>query len=269
MPRAVFRVLAKLSLCIAASAAASLPAAAQPASDPDAQHKADLIVAYRILVNEGILDSFGHISVRSAKDPNVFFMPRAMPPALVSLDDLMELRVADSQPVDPKGRRVNGERYIHGEIYKARPDANCVMHTHTTAGVSVASLEGGLSQSNFYSAQLHDMVAYHEFEGITETADESERIARELADKAVLILRNHGLLAWGGSLPEAFGVMYSLQRACDTQIAASAAGSINRISAAAMELSRQEFIANEPRACQLLFDAMVRQLDLPAIDYRS
>ena len=69
----------------AALAVASPPAGAQTtAGDPDAERKADLITAYKILVNEGILDSFGHVSVRSAKDPNVFFMPRAMPPALVS-----------------------------------------------------------------------------------------------------------------------------------------------------------------------------------------
>ena len=98
-----------------------LAAAQGTTSDPDAERKADLVTAYKILVNENILDSFGHITVRSAKDPNVFLMPRAMPPSLVSEADILELRVSDSQPIDPKGRRVNGERYIHGEIYKARP----------------------------------------------------------------------------------------------------------------------------------------------------
>ena len=125
--------LARLSISVVILAVACSPAAAQAAADVDAQHKADLVAAYRILVNEGILDSFGHVSVRSAKDPGIFIMPRAMPPALVSLDDLMELRVSDSQPIDPKGRRVNGERYIHGEIYKARADVMAVIHAHSQA----------------------------------------------------------------------------------------------------------------------------------------
>src|SRR5215207_2225870 len=129
---ALTRLLISVATLIAALAVVSPPAGAQTtAGDPDAQRKADLIVAYKILVNEGILDSFGHISVRSSKDPNIFFMPRAMPPALVSQDDLLEVRVSDSQPVDPKGRRVNGERYIHGEIYKARPDVMSVIHSHS------------------------------------------------------------------------------------------------------------------------------------------
>jgi hypothetical protein len=131
--------LARIQISVATLAVASSLAGAQTTTgDPDAQRKADLITAYRILVNEGILDSFGHVSVRSSKDPNFFFMPRAMPPALVSQDDLMELRVSDSQPVDPKGRRVNGERYIHGEIYKARPDVMSVIHSHSQAVIPLS-----------------------------------------------------------------------------------------------------------------------------------
>src|SRR5277367_5399242 len=99
----------------------------RPAADPDWQAKQDLVAAYKILVNEGILDSFGHVSIRSAKNPNIFIMPSAMPPSLVTSDDLLELNVADSQPIDAGDRRVNGERYIHGEIFKARPDVMSII----------------------------------------------------------------------------------------------------------------------------------------------
>jgi len=74
--------------------------------------------------------------------------------------------------------------------------AHCVMHTHTTAGVAVACLQGGLQQTNFYSAQLHNMVAYHDFEGITIHADEGPRVLKSIGHKPAVILRNHGLLAW-------------------------------------------------------------------------
>ena len=82
-----------------------ISATAQQRSDADDGLKEDLVTAYKILVNEGILDSFGHVTVRSAKNPNVFLMPRAMPPALVTINDILEVNVADSQPIDPKGRR--------------------------------------------------------------------------------------------------------------------------------------------------------------------
>ena len=83
---------------------------AQGRADTDKERKADLVSAYRILVNENILDSFGHVTVRSAGNPDVFLMPRAMPPSLVTAEDVLELRVEDSQPIDARGRRVNGER---------------------------------------------------------------------------------------------------------------------------------------------------------------
>ena len=85
--QALRRFLISAAILLVASPQAG---AQTPTGDPDAERKADLITAYKILVNEGILDSFGHITVRSAKDPNIFLMPRAMPPALVSLDDILE-----------------------------------------------------------------------------------------------------------------------------------------------------------------------------------
>ena len=99
----------------------------------NAQRIEDLVTAYKILLNEDVLDSFGHVSVRSATDPDRFLMPYALPPSLVRIEDIIEYQVADSQPVDPAGRKVNGERYIHGEIYKARADVQAVIHSHSQA----------------------------------------------------------------------------------------------------------------------------------------
>ena len=133
------RVLVGVWMSIVALVVGAQIARAQGVTaDPNGERKQDLVTAYKILVNEGILDSFGHVSVRSAKDPNIFLMPWAMPPSLVSLDDIVELRVSDSQPIDPKGRRVNGERYFHGEIYKARPDVMSVIHSHSQAVIPLS-----------------------------------------------------------------------------------------------------------------------------------
>lgn len=94
----------------------------QPVPETNEQRIAELIIASHILENEKVLDSFGHVSVRSVTNPNRFFMPRAMPPALVSAADIVELDL-DCKPVDPNAPRTNGERFIHGEIYKARSGA--------------------------------------------------------------------------------------------------------------------------------------------------
>jgi hypothetical protein len=100
--------------------------------DSDEQRIADLVVASRILVQEGVLDSFGHVTVRSLNNPNHYFMPRAMPPALVTAKDIVELNL-DSVPIDANAPRTNGERFIHGEIYRVRPDVGAIVHSHSPA----------------------------------------------------------------------------------------------------------------------------------------
>jgi len=209
----MLRTLARLSACVATLVAASLPASAQTAGgDPDAQRKADLIVAYKILVNEGILDSFGHVSVRSAKDPNVFFIPRAMPPALVSLDDLLEVRVSDSQPIDPKGRRVNGERYIHGEIYKARADVMSVIHSHSQAVIPLSltpiKMKPVIAQAGF----LPPATPTFEVREVRKAGDRGMQVtdstrgaalARTLSSHPVALMRGHGEVVVGSSVKQA------------------------------------------------------------------
>ena len=111
-----------IALCSAAAAQPSVAPEHRPTQgDSDEQRITDLVVASRMLVQEGVLDSFGHVTVRSLKNPNRYFMPRAMPPALVTGNDIVELDL-DSVPIDANAPRTNGERFIHGEIYQVRPD---------------------------------------------------------------------------------------------------------------------------------------------------
>ncbi len=98
------------------------------------------------------------------------------------------------------------------------------MHVHTTAGMAVAASAQGLQTSNFYAAQLAGRVAYHDFEGITVHADEGPRLVQAVGNKPAVILRNHGLLAWGATLPTAFYTLWALQRACEVQVASAALG---------------------------------------------
>ena len=99
-----------------------------PGVDPVAIE--DLVLANHILANEKVLDGFGHVSIRDPRNPNRYLMSRSVAPATVTADDIMEYDL-DSKPVDAKGRGSYKERFIHGEIYKVRPDVNAVIHSHS------------------------------------------------------------------------------------------------------------------------------------------
>lgn len=114
---------------------------------------------------------------------------------------------------------------IHSAVHMSRPDVRCVMHTHTVAGMAVAALESGLLPISMYAIGYHDRVAYHDFEGPSLDLTERERLAANLGNKNVLILRNHGLLTCGETIAQAFVRMYRLQRACEIQVAAQGTGS--------------------------------------------
>jgi hypothetical protein len=130
----------------------------EPAADSDEQRIEDLVIACHICANEGVMDSFGHLSVRSVKNRERFFMSRALAPAQVSVADIMEFDMGGN-PVDPQGRRANGERFIHSEIYKARPDVQAVIHSHSPAvlpfGIAGVSLKPVIAQAGFLPLDTH------------------------------------------------------------------------------------------------------------------
>ena len=113
---------------------------------------------------------------------------------------------------------------IHSAIHMMRHDVGCVMHTHTLAGMAVAALECGLLPISMYALGYDGAVAYHDFEGPSLDREERARLAADLGDQNVLILRNHGLLTCGESVAQAFVRMYRLERACQVQLAAQATG---------------------------------------------
>src|SRR5665647_48527 len=125
----LFAVCALISLCAGGAAAQQAPASAGAV---DAQLIDDLVAANRILADQGVLDGWGHVSVRHPRDPNRFLLSRSRAPELVSADDIMEFDL-DSNPVESKGRPLYTERFIHGEIYKTRPDVMAIVHTHAPA----------------------------------------------------------------------------------------------------------------------------------------
>ncbi len=177
---------------------------------------AETVTAYRILVNEVVLDGFGHISVRSPAAPGRFFMPRAMPPSLVTVEDFLELDVETSQPVDASGRRVNGERYLHGEIFKARPDVNAIVHAHsystiplTLAGIAMqpVMVQAGFMPLSVPTFELRTVRGAGRGLQITDPG-RGEALAAVLGPHPVALLARHGVVIVGPSIVHA--TVYSI-----------------------------------------------------------
>jgi len=250
---------------------AKRPVKDAPMTDAERSARVELAAAYRIFNLLGWTEMiFNHITVR-VSGPEVRFLinPFGLHYSEVKASNLVLIDI-EGNPVRETEWPVNRAGFvIHSAIHGAIPQAHCVMHTHTTTGIAVACLEQGLSPDNFYGAMLVGQVAYHEFEGITVEAGERERLVRDIGDKPALILRNHGLLAWGPSVSEAFLMLWTLQRACDVQIAASRAGAVRRVRPEVFAQTVREGGPAEKRTCDDTFAALQRQIDAIDPSYRD
>jgi ribulose-5-phosphate 4-epimerase/fuculose-1-phosphate aldolase len=229
-----------------------------------------LAACYRIFAMLGWTEMiYNHITIRlpdsvSGDDKQFLINPFGLHYSEVTASNLVKINLkgdildGSKFPVNPAGF------VLHSTLHDGIDGAHCVMHTHTTAGVAVASLKDGLSQSNFYSAQLHDMVAYHDFEGITVHMEEGPRVLKSIGNKRAVILRNHGLLSWGGTLPEAFAILWTLQRACEIQMATLSMGQplpVPEAVAAKCTRDSLQFDQKHGGAGVDVFDALTRQVD--------
>lgn len=241
------------------------------------QARVQLAACYRVFAMLGWTEMiYNHITLRlpasvSGADKQFLINPFGLHYSEVTASNLVKIDLQgrvlgeSRHPVNPAGFTV------HAAIHDGIEGAHCVMHTHTTAGVAVACLQGGLSQSNFYSAQLHDMVAYHDFEGITIHAEEAPRLLKSIGSRPAVILRNHGLLAWGGTLAQTFAVLWTLQRACEIQLATLSMGQPIAVPTAIAAKCTRDALQFNPNhgAGQDVLDALVRQVDRLDPSYRQ
>jgi ribulose-5-phosphate 4-epimerase/fuculose-1-phosphate aldolase len=239
----------------------------------EAELRVQLAACYRVFHLLGWTELiYNHITVRIPGPERHFLInPFGLHYSEVKASNLVKIDlegrvIGDSTwPVNPAGF------VLHSAIHQGIEGAHCVMHTHTTAGCAVACSQAGLSMDNFYSAQLHDRVAYHDFEGITVHADEGPRVIRSIGQRPAVILRNHGLLAWGDTLPYTFAVLWTLQRACEIQVAGAALGPTLAIPEAAQRKASQDALQFDPRrgGGRDVFAALVRMVDRADPSYRD
>ncbi len=171
----------------------------------------DLVIAYRILAEHGIIDAYGHISVRSSSNPERFWMARSVAPELVTEADMMEFDM-DSQPVDAQGRSPVNERFIHGEVYKLRPEVMAVVHNHSPSVIPFSCTNTALQPIFHMSAFIGLGVPNWEIREARAGTDMlvrdsylGESLARKLDQHPAALMRGHGAVVVGESLAIAIG----------------------------------------------------------------
>lgn len=246
----------------------------EPADQTEAELRVQLAACYRIFAMMGWTELiYNHITLRVPGPERHFLInPFGLHYSEVTASNLIKIDLQGNIVSAPSGHIVNPAGFVlHSAIHDAIPDAHCVMHVHTTAGTAVASSEAGLSMDNFYSAQLYGRVAYHDFEGITVHADEGPRVIRSIGDKPAVILRNHGLLTWGPTLPLAFTWMWTLNRACEIQVAGAGLGPTRRIPDDVQRKCHEDALQFNPQygGGRDVFEAMMRLVDRIDPPYRD
>jgi ribulose-5-phosphate 4-epimerase/fuculose-1-phosphate aldolase len=192
-------------------------AAPDSAGPPDPALLDDLVAANRILAAEGVVDGYGHVSVRHDKNPNRYLIARSMAPELVTAADILELDL-DSVPVNLGNRKMYLERFIHGEIYKARPDVISIVHHHSPAvipfGVTQVPLKPVYHMASFVGLGV-PVFEIREAGGITDMLVSKPELGRALAatlgDKPAALMRGHGAVVVGRSIMESVGRSIYLQ----------------------------------------------------------
>ena len=192
----------------------------------------------------------------------------------VTASNLVKIDV-DGNVVDTSGHGVNFAGFIiHSAIHMTRSAENhVVMHTHTRAGMAVAAGEDGVLPISMFSTVFHNRIGYHEYEGASLYPDERERIVASLGPHKAMILRNHGLLAVGRTVPECFLRLYRLERACQIQVDAAAAGRLHLIpdgvaNRSSNDLDSYQGMQDKPEG-EIEFDALMRKLDRTDDGYKN
>ena len=168
---------------------------------------------------------FGHLTARVPGPEKHFLInPYGLMYDEINASNLVKINL-EGKKVEESDWEVNPAGFIiHSAVHSSKSHAHCVMHTHTNAGMAMAALKKGLINIDFSGSAFHNRVAYHDFEGVTLRQDECKRIADDLGEKSIMVLKNHGLLTTGETVAEAFMKLYTLESACKVQLLTRACG---------------------------------------------
>ena len=232
--------------------------------------RVDLAACYRLVAMYGMSDLiFTHISAKlphsvSGDAPQFLINPYGLMFDEITASSLIKIDMAGNQ-ITPSEFSVNRAGFvIHSTIHDARHDAACVLHTHSRAGVAVSAQKAGLLPISQQATLMMSSLSYHDYEGLAVHDDERDRLKADMGESNYLILRNHGLLTVGKTVPDTFLAMYFLECACQIQISAQAGGEITQVSQKVLDgvstaVKLQQ--SNNVSAGALAWPALLRRLD--------
>lgn len=197
-------------------------------SEQEWEARVNLAACYRLVDHYDMCDMiYNHISLRVPGEDETFLInPFGLMYAEITASSLLKVDIDGRILYNPwDDYSINKAGYvIHSALHAANPDIDCVIHTHTPDGMAISALKCGLLPIT-QTAMRFGKVAYHDYEGVAVDEDERERLVQDMGDAEVMILRNHGLLAIGQTVQQAFNNIYRIERACRTQIKAMSCNS--------------------------------------------
>jgi ribulose-5-phosphate 4-epimerase/fuculose-1-phosphate aldolase len=246
----------------------------QRVSEDEWEMRCDLAAAYQLAALFQWTDLiYTHFSARVPGTEHLLINPFGLMFDEVVASNLVKIDKDGNVIDDPTGLGINYAGFvIHGCVHEARPEINCVLHTHTRPGIAVSAQERGLLPLSQHSLRVYGMITYHDYEGIARDLDERARLTADLgASSRAMILRNHGLLTLGRTVCEAVELMYYLDRACQIQVDALAGGhaDVRLISEQAAQKSFRQFERPDSLDAEREWPALLRLLDRRGIPYRQ
>ena len=250
------------------------PAVRERVSKEEWQVRVDLAAAYQLAAQFRWTDLiYTHFSARVPGTEDILINAYGLMFDEITASNLVRIDLAGKILDDPLDYGINQAGYvIHSCVHRARPEINCVIHTHTRAGVAVSAMKCGLLPISQHAMRVQAEVTYHDYEGIALDMDEQTRMARDLGRTSkAMVLRNHGLLALGETVREAFEVMYYLDCACQIQIDAMAGGIQNVLlmSDGAATTADRQFHRDDRPSLHKDWPALLRMLERRGVDYRQ
>jgi ribulose-5-phosphate 4-epimerase/fuculose-1-phosphate aldolase len=235
--------------------------------------RTELAACYRLVAHFRMTDLiYTHISARvPGRAPRFLINPYGLMFEEITASNLVTVTLDGKLVDDPTGLGINPAGFvIHSAIHGARHDVGCVIHTHTTSGLAVATQKRGLLPLTQHAMRFTGCLSYHDYEGVALDLPEQKRLVRNLGGHNAMILRNHGLLACGATVAEAFDVMYYLERACQAQVGAMAGGAALTLpkAAVARKVARQ-FARPGRTAPGNAWSALLRLLDRVDPSYKT
>ena len=186
----------------------------------------DLVAAYRILAEHGVIDAYGHVSIRSAENPKRYFIARSIAPEIVQVEDIMEYDL-DSKPLDERGRESVRERFIHGEIYKVRPEVVAVVHNHSPSVIPFSVTGVPMKPIYHMASFIGDGVPNFEIRKVAKGTDLLVKtpklgaaLAKTLGKSSAALMRGHGSVTVGENIARAVGRSIYLEQSARLQMQA-------------------------------------------------